>query len=61
MVIPVSEPTLWRDLKSGKVSFETDMKGRKQIDVSELKRVYGKLKAEDCKHAEPVNDNHKTH
>lgn len=42
-VIRVSESTLRRDLKSGKVSFETDAKGRKQIDVSELTRVYGPL------------------
>ena len=43
-IIPVSESTLRRDLKSGKVSFDTDGKGRKQIDVSELTRVYGQLK-----------------
>lgn len=52
-VIPVSESTLRRDLKSGKVSYDTDAKGRKQIDVSELTRVYGVLKPE---RAEPVND-----
>lgn len=55
-VIPVSESTLRRDLKSGKVSFETDAKGRKQIDVSELTRVYGPLKPPP--EAEPVNDTH---
>ena len=54
-VIPVSESTLRRDLKSGKVSFDTDAKGRKQIDVSELTRVYGPLKTE---RAEPIKDNH---
>ena len=43
-VIPVSESTLRRDLKSGKISFDTDGKNRKQIDVSELTRVYGQLK-----------------
>ena len=42
-VIPVSESTLRRDLKSGKVSFTTDKNGKKQIDVSELERVYGQL------------------
>ena len=42
-VIPVSESTLRRDLKSGKVSFTTDKNSRKQIDVSELERVYGQL------------------
>lgn len=64
-VIPVSESTLRRDLKSGKVSFETDAKKRKQIDVSELTRVYGQLKnqngaqppaSETDVQAEPVND-----
>ena len=66
-VIPVSESTLRRDLKRGKVSFETDAKNRKQIDVSELTRVYGQLKQQNGTqppasktgaHAEPVNDTH---
>ena len=52
-MISVSESTLRRDLKSGKISFETGTKGRKQIDVSELTRVYGAPNPE-C--AEPVND-----
>lgn len=52
-VIPVSESTLRRDMKSGKVSVETDEKGRKRFDVSELTRVYGQLTD-----ADPVNDNH---
>ena len=64
-VIPVSESTLRRDLKSGKISFDTDGKNRKQIDVSELTRVYGKLKpsngtqppaSKNGELAEPVND-----
>ena len=65
-VIPVSESTLRRDLKSGKVSFDTDAKGRKQIDVSELTRVYGHLKSENgvdvaaAESAEPVKDNHQS-
>ena len=68
-VIPVSESTLRRDLKSGKVSFETDAKNRKQIDISELTRVYGQLKnqnrtqppvSETSEHAEPVNNTHQT-
>ena len=61
-VIPVSESTLRRDIKSGKVSFDTDEKGRKHIDVSELTRVYGQLSsnghAPEVEHAEPVNDTH---
>ena len=68
-VIPVSESTLRRDLKSGKVSFKTDAKNRKQIDVSELTRVYGQLKqsngtqptaSKTDAHAEPVNDTRQT-
>ena len=68
-VIPVSESTLRRDLKSGKVSFETDAKNRKQIDVSELTRVYGQLKNQNGTQppasgtdaqAEPVNDDHQS-
>ena len=43
-IIPVSESTLRRDLKSGKVSSEKDPQGRRRIDVSELTRVYGQLK-----------------
>ena len=66
-IIPVSESTLRRDLKSGKVSFKTDGKNRKQIDVSELTRVYGQLKqsnetqqpaAGTGEQAETVNDTH---
>ena len=37
-VIPVSESTLRRDLKSGKLSFTTDKNGKKQIDVSETRK-----------------------
>ena len=43
-IIPVSQATLYRDLKKGKVSFETNGKDRRLIDVSELERVYGELK-----------------
>ena len=66
-ILPVSESTLRRDLKSGKVSFETDQRGRKQIDVSELERVYKQLKAENGTQppteksdepSETVNDSH---
>jgi len=66
-IIPVSESTLRRDLKSGKVSFETDVKNRKQIAPAELERVYGQLKdqngtqpppADARADAEPVNNTH---
>ena len=46
-VIPVSESTLRRDLKSGNVSSEKDLQGRRRIDVSELARVYGELELRD--------------
>ena len=49
-VIPVSESTLRRDLKSGKVSCTTNKQGKKVLDVSELERVYGEL---------TINDNQK--
>ena len=42
-IIPVSESTLRRDLKGGKVSFTIAKNGNKVIDVSELERVYGDL------------------
>jgi hypothetical protein len=62
-IIPVSESTLRRDLKSGKVSFETDTKNRKRIDIAELSRVYGQLNGaettkENSESSEPVNDSH---
>ena len=46
-IIPVSESTLRRNLKSGKVSFTTDKQGKKQVDVSELERFYGQLTITD--------------
>ena len=58
-VIPVSESTLRRDLKSGKVSFDPDERGRKRIDVLELTRVYGHLNATPTGEASaPVNNTH---
>lgn len=37
----VSESTIRRDIKSGKVSSEKDEKGHRCIDTAELHRVYG--------------------
>ena len=42
-IAPVSESTLRRDIKSGKVSSEKDDRGRRRIDTAELVRVYGQL------------------
>ena len=36
----VSESTIRRDIKSGKVSSEKDEKGHRRIDIAELQRVY---------------------
>ena len=37
----ISESTIRRDIKSGKVSSEKDDKGHRRIDTAELHRVYG--------------------
>ena len=37
----VSESTLRRDIRSGKLSSEKDEKGHRRIDTAELDRVYG--------------------
>ena len=39
----VSESTIRRDIKSGKVSSEKDEKGHRRINTAELDRVYGNL------------------
>ena len=43
-LIPVSESTLRRAIRTGEVSTSKDKKGRNLIDVAELERVYGALK-----------------
>ena len=40
-IIPVSESSLRRAIKTGEISSEKDRQGRRRIDVSELARVYG--------------------
>ena len=42
-ITPVSESTLRRDIRSGKVSSEKNERGRRCIDTAELVRVYGQL------------------
>ena len=46
-IVPVSESTLRRDLKSGKVSSSKDKQDRTVVDVAELERVYGTLQSND--------------
>lgn len=49
-------------LRTFKVSFDTDAKGRTHIDVSELTRVYGTLQnGTPAEHPAPVNDTHPIH
>ena len=43
-MVDVSQTTLYRDLKDGKLSATTDKRGRKVIDTAELIRVYGDVK-----------------
>ena len=43
-IISVSESTLRRHLRTGKVSSEKDRNGRNLFDTAELVRVYGDLK-----------------
>lgn len=42
-LVEVSKSTLYRDLKSGKVSATKDATGKRVIDTSELIRVYGEI------------------
>ena len=61
-IIPVSDSTLRRDMRSGKVSSEKDRRGRNLFDTAELARVYGdlKLNGNPPLSSEPVNDNQMT-
>lgn len=38
----VSKPTLYADMKSGKLSYTKDQRGKRKIDHAELERVYPK-------------------
>lgn len=49
----VSESTIRRDIKSGKVSSEKDEKGQRRIDIAELQRVYDLTPPPDTQKAEP--------
>ena len=57
-IIPVSESTLRRHMRSGKVSSEKDHGGRNLFDTAELARVYGdlKLNGNPPLSSEPAND-----
>ena len=57
-IVPVSESTLRRHMRSGKVSSEKDRSGRNLFDTAELVRVYGDLKinGNPPQSSEPAND-----
>ena len=61
-IIPVSESTLRRHMRTGKVSSEKDHNGRNLFDTAELVRVYGDLKINGNPplSSEPVNDSQMT-
>ena len=61
-IIPVSESTLRRDMRKGKVSSEKDRNGRHLFDSSELARVYVNLKLNGNPplSSEPVKDSQMT-
>lgn len=55
----VSQATLYRDLKSGKVSFERNGKNKRVIDPAELERVYGKASSSNTSdEASLINETH---
>ena len=61
-IIPVSESTLRRHMRSGKVSSEKDHGGLNLFDTAELARVYGDLKLNGNQplSSEPVFDSQMT-
>ena len=49
----ISESTIRRDIKSGKVSSEKDEKGHRRIDIAELQRAYDLAPPPDRDKGEP--------
>ena len=61
-IIPVSDSTLRRHMRSGKVSSEKDRRGRNLFDTAEFARVYVNLKINGNPplSSEPVKDSQMT-
>ena len=55
-LITASRSTLARYANEGKLSFETDPKGNKLFQVTELERVFGKLKSPETDETSPADD-----
>ena len=43
-IVPIGKTKLYQDAKNGIITTEKDYQGKKVVDVSELQRVYGKLR-----------------
>ena len=43
-MVDVSQTTLYRDMKEGKISTDKDTRGKKVVDIAELQRVYGNVR-----------------
>lgn len=50
----VSKPTLYADMKTGKLSFTKDDRGKRKVDIAELERLYPKREEGAFK---PLNNN----
>ena len=56
-----SQATIYRDMRTGAISYERNGKNRRLIDVSELSRVYGEPKTQPTEpDTEKRNDNSQT-
>ena len=53
--VGVTRQTIFKKIKDGELSATVDHRGNKQVDVSELLRVYGQLQSNDSQHSATVN------
>lgn len=53
--VGVTRQTIFKKIKDGELSATVDHRGNKQVDVSELLRVYGQLQSSDSQHSATVN------
>lgn len=53
--VGVSRQTLFKKIKNGEISSTLDQRGTKQVDISELLRVFGSLQSSDSKPSDSTN------
>lgn len=53
--VGVTRQTIFKKIKDGELSATIDHRGNKQVDVSELLRVYGQLQSNDSQQSATVN------